>query len=292
MNQDHIRCFRTVAECLNYTQAAAALFITQPALSRTIQLLEDEIGAKLFVRTTHKVTLTAAGEVFYSRSKQILDAMALGIEDARLADKRFVGRITLGFYCDQFDARITRIVNSFRKLYPDIAIHMQDYRPEDMIAAFEENEIDVAFGPMVVKSPKAERLVIGRLRECVVLPLEHPLARRASVRLTELKDENFVALRHSALSADYSSVVRVASVAGFVPKIVASASLIPGVLMLVACGLGVTVLPNPCGALSEWEVVFVPIEGFPEVEEHLVWRSDKTNPCVRLFTQCARTMSK
>jgi len=226
MNQDHIRCFRTLAECLNYTQAATSLFITQPTLSRTISLLEKEIDAKLFIRNTHKVMLTAAGEIFYSRSKMILDSIESGVNDARHAGNRYTGRITLGYYCDHFNNDVVRIVRDFKGKYPDIDVCMRDYDPKGIIPAFEEGQIDVTIVPGAVRCPKAESIVIESRRECIVMPPNHRLCNQATVRLSDFKADNFVAMKHSALSPHYEAVTRVTALAGFVPKIVAEASFI------------------------------------------------------------------
>src|SRR5205085_7222744 len=93
----HLKYFVAVAEELNFRRAAEVVHVAQPALSQQIKQLEDELGVALFVRSRHKVELTAAGKTFYASAQIILKEARQAVADARAVEQGEAGRLTMGF---------------------------------------------------------------------------------------------------------------------------------------------------------------------------------------------------
>ncbi len=97
MTFNQIKYFVTVAECLSFTEAAKCLFITQPALSRQISAMEQELGTKLFVRDKKRLKLTPGGSVLYNRLLHLLTDYEEAVEEARHANSGYEGNLHIGF---------------------------------------------------------------------------------------------------------------------------------------------------------------------------------------------------
>ena len=110
-----LECFCALADSLNFTQTANAMFITQPALSRAISSLEQELQLTLLQRTTHSVTLTPAGKIFSSECHKMLKEFQRGSERARSAQAGQIGSVRIGFQRDNFETYIVDFVNLFRR---------------------------------------------------------------------------------------------------------------------------------------------------------------------------------
>ena len=97
MTFNQIKYFVTVAECLSFTEAAKCLFITQPALSRQINAMEEELGTRLFIREKKRLKLTPGGSVLYNRLPKVLSDYAEAVEDAKHANSGYEGELRIGF---------------------------------------------------------------------------------------------------------------------------------------------------------------------------------------------------
>ena len=122
----HFRYFQAVAEELHFGRAAARLCIAQPALSRQIQQLEEEIGTLLLRRTQRQVELLAAGKVFLERTNLILEEVERAAIDARRAGEGRFGRLSVGFIHSSTYGLLPAIVEHFRRLYPDIVLELHE----------------------------------------------------------------------------------------------------------------------------------------------------------------------
>ena len=125
MTFNQIKYFVTVAECLSFTEAAKCLFITQPALSRQISAMEQELGTKLFVRDKKRLKLTPGGSVLYNRLLHLLTDYEEAVEEARHANSGYEGNLHIGFL-DIYDISglFDDVIREFREAYENIEMSL------------------------------------------------------------------------------------------------------------------------------------------------------------------------
>lgn len=276
-----LECFCALADSLNFTQTANAMFITQPALSRAISSLEQELQLTLLQRTTHSVTLTPAGKIFSRECQKLLKDLQRVSERARSAQTGQVGSVRIGFQQDNFETYIADFVNLFRHSHSDIALELLPFSVNELNNALQEKTADavISGGPPANESIRS--LMIANLPECVALPLDHPLADREVLDMRELKNEKFIAMSRSISCSGFESIIHKSLVAGFEAQIVAQVELLPTLMTLVACGQGISILHRDMLARSNGRIAFVPLRSVSYFRRFLMWDINNDNPCLK-----------
>src|SRR5581483_11268450 len=121
-----LECFTAVAEELSFTRAAAKLHLAQPPLSRHVRALEEKLGAPLFERAARRVTLTAAGALFYEETRTILPQLRRAGETTRRFASGQTRRLRLGFVSVVLGPELTDLLRRFRERYPAVQLIIQD----------------------------------------------------------------------------------------------------------------------------------------------------------------------
>lgn len=268
-----IRYFVAVAEELHFRRAAERLGIAQPALSRAIQTLEAELDVALFVRTNRSVQITSAGGVFLDGCRDVIALAERTMAETRSAHDGRVGALRIGYTDFAIAGALPSLLKGFQEHHPRITLKPQHGVTLAQIQRLEEGNLDLGFvtGP-IVRAGFDQRIVQSEAFQCVVAD-SHPIARRASIKIAELADEDFVHGSSKDWQHFYDYLLPLCRRAGFTPRIVQEAFNTAGILGLVACGMGVTVLTEQvCGALGPG-LVAIPLE---DVKERLVtsaiWR--------------------
>jgi DNA-binding transcriptional LysR family regulator len=245
MELRHLRYFVAVAEELNFTHAAARLRVAQPALSRQIRDLEDELQTPLFERGRTGVELTHAGRVFYQRARGILSQSAEAANEARSAAGAMIGSLVLGFPSGLHLNFLAPVISAFQKAHPRVQFDYFHGLPGEQLKALRAGRIDVAFVYLPAALDAFEHQVVWRVPFKVVLPQRHPLARQSSLDLADLRSEEFVFCTRESREEFYDEFFRLCANAGFRPRIVKEVGGYPtNMLGLISVGLGVSVLPH------------------------------------------------
>ncbi len=284
MTLSQVECFMVLSQRLNFTQAADALFMAQPALSRTISALEKELEVQLFTRSSHAVSLTPAGNAFLKECPTILDSYHRSVTSARLARDGYRGSLKFGVLRDSFQPSVVDICRAMRETCPDIHIFLEPRSHSELHRHFWAGDLDVIvnFGsdaPM----KETESIVLRRDRQCVVVPIDSPLAAERSLRMEDLRKEKFVAMSRTSSQSGHDFLWRIAGDAGFVPNVVAETDHVPSLLMMVACGVGVTTITEDLQYLTQGRVAFVPLVGVPLSSHALIWMRGNENPSLPYF---------
>src|SRR5436305_9189307 len=144
MDMHHIRYFLAVCETLNFTRAAEKCNVTQPALSRAIQQLEEEVGGLVFRRERNLTHLTDLGILLRPRLQQIID----GMDDVKSDIRKFLtledANVTLGIMCTIGPRRFTGLLTEFRARYPGVTLKLIEGIPERLIEQLEAGDLDIA----------------------------------------------------------------------------------------------------------------------------------------------------
>jgi DNA-binding transcriptional LysR family regulator len=241
MDLTRLRSFVALADRLHFGETARLLHVSQPALSKQIRLLEEEIGAPLFDRDRHGVRLTSVGRVLVEEGRALVREIDAVFDRARRAARGEIGRLAIGFGFSTLTL-VPRVVSRFRQLYPDVEISLRDMSTVDQLEALLSDRLDVGF----VRLPAGAGLrSIPVLEERLVLALP---ARHASVaaikRVGDVRAEPFIQLPRQISPSFHDHVFEVCASHGFRPNVIQESSEFPTILALVAAGLGVALVPE------------------------------------------------
>jgi len=247
MELQQIEQFVALARAKNFTRAAKELNLSQSALSRAIQKLEDQLGEPLFERKPREVVLTDLGELFLDRAREILKL----VEDtcSALSDAGRHGRIRLGAIPTIAPYFLPRLLRSFSDLHPNISVVVQEDTTENLIRRCSHGEIDLAIlaEPIIAKYLETESLFDEEL--FLVLPAGHALTKSKIITAEEVENYPFVMLNEAhCLSENIESYCRQQSVQ---PVSVEKISQLATVQELVALGHGVSIIPAMARVLDQ-----------------------------------------
>lgn len=269
----HLRYFIAVAEELHFGRAAARLNISQPPLSQQIQLLEQQLGARLLARTNRSVSLTPTGKQFLADSRQILSQVDEAAARAARLHQGETGELRIGFTSSApFIKAVSDTFSSFRQRYPDVHIQTRETTTREQIAPLNEGQLELG---LMRNTQLPETLgwdVVLREPLLAMIPGDHPLAAREAVSLAELAREPFVffdPLVGTGLYDDILGLMRRYQLSPHITQEVGEAMTIIG---LVAAGLGVSILPASFRRVQLGEMRWVSIIEPEAVSEMwLVW---------------------
>ena len=287
MNLFYLECFLALSQSLNFTQTASEMYITQPTLSRNIASLEQEIGVQLLVRNTKSVKLTAAGKSFAADCAAILRQYNNSLENARQARDGITGALTLGIQQDTFEPFVVDVVRKFHAEYPNIRLQIKPLSISNLLNGLSSGKLDFMIGASTSEQDQFSQLLLSERQECAVLPVDHPLAGERSLRMEQLNGESFVVISSAASVSGHYLLIKNANKAGFAPDIVATADCVPAVMMLVACGTGISVLYQDLAVHSQGRVKFVPLEEVDPFKRWLMWDKENPNPALPAMIHCA-----
>ncbi|MCJ7994683.1 LysR family transcriptional regulator [Rhizobium cremeum] len=263
-----LRAFVEVIRQGGFSQAARTVFITQSAVSKAVRQLEEELGFALIDRTGHKVALTDAGEIVFRRAQTMLTQR----EDllAELSELRGLrrGRLQLGLPPIGSDALFAPLFAIYRSRHPEVEIQLVEHgsrKLEELVMAGE-----VELGASLLPVPdRFEWQEVTREPLHVLIPEDHPLAKREGVALHDLQSMPFVLFDVGfALNPIILDACREA---GFDPVIAARSGQINFIVELVGAGLGIGFLPM---MIAERRVrpgvTHVPVHS-PRMDWHMAW---------------------
>lgn len=283
----HLRYFVAVAEELHFGRAAKRLHMAQPPLSHQIRQLEDELASKLFDRSTRKVDLTPAGELFLKRARQILEDVDVAVVDVQRAERGELGRLSVGFTGSSTYELLPSIATALRAEFPDVTLELHgEMLTPAQVVALRSGELDVGLLRPPILSPELAVHVIRQEPLIAVLPAGHPMAAGPQVDLTALKHDTFVAYPSDFRSVMYEALEEACLDAGFRPKVTQEVAETSTLVSFVAGGIGVALVPASVQHLKITGAVYRPLSGEPRlVSLAVATRANDDNPVVQHFLQ-------
>ncbi|WLI77284.1 LysR family transcriptional regulator [Kosakonia sp. H02] len=269
----HLRYFIAVAEELHFGHAAARLNISQPPLSQQIQILEQQVGARLLARTNRSVSLTPAGKQFLADSRQVLSLVDDAAARAVRLHQGETGELRIGFTSSApFIKAVSDTLSSFRQRYPDVHIQTREINTREQIAPLNEGALDLG---LMRNTPLPDTLaweVILREPLLAMIHQHHPLAARSAVSLVELAQEPFVFFDPHVGTGLYDEILGLMRRYQLSPTITQEVGEAMTIIGLVAAGLGVSILPASFHRVQLNEMRWIPIIEPEAVSEMwLVW---------------------
>jgi DNA-binding transcriptional LysR family regulator len=292
MELRHLRYFAAVAHHLNYSEASRRLHVAQPAISQTILDLEEEIGAKLFLRSNRNVRLTAAGEVLLEEVQSILKRADEAKRATQRAARGEVGTLRLGFIAEATAPILPPLVQAYRRQYPDVELQLQHMNPDAQFAAFEDGKLDLGFSRPLLPEKGAyfEEEMIYSDYLVAILPPKHPLAKERKIQLQKLSSESFVLFHRVGAPGQFDEAVGMCRQAGFTPNVRHETDLMTTVFVLVESGLGVSLVPSCARGLEQQKTVRRPLTGQSNsLCLCAIWPRGSQSPTVEAFLRILRT---
>lgn len=265
MELRQLRYFVEVAHKKHFTKAAEQLSIAQPALSQQIRQLEHELGVSLFERTSRQVRLTSAGEALLVRAERILAE----VEWARMEMQEYSGlvrgRVVIGALQSLEAFRFPALLATFHKHYPGIEIVLREEALEQLVALLSKGQLDLSVIQIIDSSWPLEITALPIVTEkllteelVLVTAPEHTLAHRQHVAVEELQDEPFISFKSG--SGLKHAILQRSIAAGFTPRMLLESGELSTIRLLVAEGLGISILPRSVAEASGKAVAIVSLD--------------------------------
>ena len=242
MEVHQLRYFCAVAESGNFTRAAEATRISQPSLSQQIHKLEDELGAKLFDRLPRSTRLTQFGKAFLPKAQAILRQIGEARTEIREMASVESGEVILGAIPTIAPYLLPPMLSSFARQHPSVAVSVVEEITPTLLERLHEGTLDLALLALPVEGDELITTELMQEPLFAVLPERHPLAKRETVMLDEIRNEPFLLLkeghcfRENALQACRQSRVN--------PNVVFESGQFATILAMVSAGMGVSVVPQ------------------------------------------------
>ena len=246
MDIRHLRYFLAVADSGSVAAAARRLHIVQPALSRQIRDLEDELGAPLFSRSAKGVELTAAGEQFALDARRLLIDMESARQRALRVARGGAGSLRIGIsptYAWHPD--ILSRINNFRQSHPDVSLRVEPSLAAKQLEALADGKLDGGFlGWRDLSDQRFEAVTVFRCGLRLAVPRRESSPFVVPQRLADLADQPCVWFDRDVAPPYYDFLIRQCQLAGFLPNIVQLGGDTMTILGLVAAGIGYSIVPD------------------------------------------------
>jgi len=295
MELRRLRYFLAVGEALNFTKAAAQLRVGQPALSRQVQDLEDEIGVDLLRRSPRGVTLTAEGKLFLDEVRDLLKRADESVEKVRALARGEYGELHIGYAPSPTVEILPPALAAFQKAVPQVKVLLHDLSSDELIAGLRNATLELA----IMVEPDSEQAagiefeVLRTYPVCVALAATHPLARLKYIPLEKLSAEPLVGLRRKYYPEYYRNLSRIFAPIGVKPRIAVECDSGSSLLVEVEAGRGIALSVPVFELVTGKRLLYRPLTGTTEVGSVGIARATKgdVTPAGEKFCEILRKTS-
>lgn len=247
-----LRYFQTVARKEHMTKAAQELRIAQPALSKTISRLEEDIGVPLFDRHGGRIRLNSFGKVFLDKVEMALALLDEGRKEVAEMSGLEQGSIHLA--TSTLD-RLSDALCEFLVFYPEVQFKITQASMEEMTHLVETGEVDMCFTALPIDRPDISAMPVLKEDVYLAVPQGHRLAGRKSIRLSELAEEPFIGYKEELPFQKMNDLFF--QEAGIIPNFVCRVDEPTAIASLVRAGLGVALVGNCGGPNSPLQLLHI-----------------------------------
>src|SRR5262252_4451952 len=266
MELRHLRYFQVVGELLNFTEAAARLRVAQPALSRQVRDLEDEMGVELLRRSPRGVTLTAEGKLFLQEVRELLKRVDESVEKTRALARGEYGELHVGYLSVPTAEILPRALETFRKAVPHVKLVLHDLSTDELIAGLRDGTLELAImvQPIGKQTAEIEFKPLRSYAWCVALSRTHPLARLKSIPLETLADESLVILSRKSYSEYHRILEHIFAPVPSKPRIAMECDSESSLFMELEAGRAIALVTTIAKLAAGKRLVYRPLTGTTE----------------------------
>lgn len=243
MDIEVLRNFLKLSETLNFTKTSDKVFIAQPALSRQIKKLEDELSIVLFKRNKRNVELTPAGAYFRNEVQKIINQLDYCIKQSAQIEKGEMGEIRIAYTHSVMQSFLPDLVKKLNHALPGIKIILIEMSNTRQVEAIRNREIDISLSTNPTIKGNLKSKVLKEENFAVVLPKNHPINHSNFVSVAQFEAESFI-LAPKADGELYVGIIESICIdAGYLPNVIHESSHASTVIRLVEAGIGITIEP-------------------------------------------------
>jgi len=295
MELRHLRYFLAVAEALNFTKAAALLRVAQPALSRRVQDLEDEIGVDLLKRSPRGVVLTAEGKVFLEKTRQILKLADESVDQVRALARGEEGELHMGYAPAPTVEILPPALAAFQKAFPRVRVLLHDFSEQELIEGLRNGRLELALMPRGT-GPQSVGLEFETLRSypiCVAVAPTHRFARLKTITLEMVATEAMIGFNRKDYPEYYVGLDRIFEPLGIKPRVVVECDSSSSLITEIETGRGVAIASPVLRHASGKRLLYRPLTGTTEVLSVGIARATKgdVTPAGEKFCEILRKTS-
>jgi len=294
MELRHLRYFVAVGEEQHYGRGAQRLRVAQPALSRQIQDLEEELGFKLFDRLPRGVKLSVAGQCFIEDARRILEQVSQATARARRVASGQSGTLRVGFIESMsWHGVVPDSFRQFRERQPDAELQIKPLSSLEQIAAVRSGQLEAGFVFTIANIDRElAQLEIALVSLMLAVSKRHPLAKSKSLRLRDLSNASFIWFPRRESPLFYDRLMHACFRGGLKsPHIVQEGVNEATILSLVSCGLGVAFVSGATRWRCPGSVILLPVADLKlSLTLALIWQKDNSSPLLARFVADVRLL--
>jgi DNA-binding transcriptional LysR family regulator len=289
---NQLRCFVAVAEELHFGRAAHRLNMTQPPLSRQIQVLERILDVSLLERTSRSVRLTSTGRAFLPEAQRLIRMADSAARLAKRLDAGKTGALKAVFTAASSYAYLPHLIGASSEALADVDLSLTELVTRDQIEALLSGRADIGLLRPPIVRPELQSMCVQTETLIAAIPQSHRLAGSAALSIKDFDGVDFIMFAAHEARYFHDLLVSLFSEAKVLPHYVQHLTQIHSMLALVKAGLGCTIVPESAANLRYEGVEFRPLKLVkPDlVELCLVWRRDEDNPIVQRVVDLARSL--
>ena len=286
-----IHQFVVLADTLNFRRAAERLNMAQPPLSVSIQKLEEELGAKLFMRGSGRVSLTQSGRAILKEARQLLFHGSQFRETAQGVHDGTGGTLQVGFVGSTTYGLLQKLLPLFRAEYPGVELVLREATSVDILRQLEDKVLDIGLVRVpLVQASRATLVPLESDEYVAALPRGNRLSSQGILKLSEMAAESFIMYAPTHAAGLHVTTMLACQQAGFVPRVVQQATQIQTVLALVESGLGVALVPSVMRRFISDRIVYRHLADLPSdasIGLALAYMADSETPAAGRFRKLA-----
>jgi len=287
MDVQQIKNFLVLCDTLNFRKAAEQINIVQPALSRQIQLLENEVGALLFTRNKRTVVLTEAGVFFQKETNRILQDLNKTITRAAQLHNGEAGEIRVTHASSAMNTVVPSFLVKVKYKWPNLKTIAQETSNFQQIEMLLARKTDIGIAPNILVPPEINSKILYKENFVLILPGNHPLSKTKITDLSVLKNETFILPQLSTGIGYVEAILQICQGFGFKPKVAHESAHSIGVLRLVEAGLGISIEPISSVRGANMNIKLIELKNLPQkVTMTLFWlreREEELSRFIKMF---------
>ena len=293
MELRHLRYFVAAAETENVSRAALKLHVSQPALSRQLRDLEDELGFLLFRRSAKSVRLTEAGRTFLIEARAVLQRADDAVKTARAIASGGKGELHVGYAPSPTVRILPQILRAFQSQTANVRVKLHDLSTEEMLFGVREGKLQLALtvrpNRAMMRGLRFEEL--ARETMCLAVPQNHPFGRLRSVPLSQAAREPLVVLSRTEYPDYHELLDEIFASTKTRLRIVEEHDSATSLTAAVESGTGVALMPQSLGCSTGPRLKLIPLSPSPDpLIIGAVWSQKNLSPTAERFLKTAKQL--